>query len=303
MLDRQESILNFNTVDEAKEYVVSVTNKAKSIEEIESALAYYQKKVNKAHSEESKNLWLNELNKLKQWKQSDDFKNGNYPQGIDELILELIEWRSTIYAFQHTDSKTNPFKKSGFYAQWYLGAIYGVFSIFGKLLSKHNRDNSLRKLWKVVSPIMLSEGACTEDEVDSINLALDVRSGRFTNGNSQALLFRNKLISHNERIPVVKWDEVDKDFAFLIRMWSLLVSWSSFGLFQPFRTGEEAFLGIESMFDKAEVKNLKEQRRIYLKMVERWSKSYAHTGEEDPGRGAFSSLSVKVSIGSTNKKA
>ena len=289
--------MNFNTVDEAKEYVVSVTNKTKSIEEIDSALAYYQKMVDKAHSEKSKILWLSELNKLKEWKQSDDFKKGNYPQGIDEIILELIEWRSAIYAFQHTDSKTKPFKESGFYAQWYVGAIYGVFSIFGKLLSKDDRDNSLRKLWKVVSPIMLNEGACTKNEVDCINLALDAKSGRFTNENSQALLFRNKLISHNERIPVVQWGEVDKDFAFIIRMWSLLVSWSSFGLVQPFRTGEQAFLGIESMFDKAEIKKLKEQRRVYLKMVERWSKSYAHNGKEDPGRGAFSSLSVKISIG------
>lgn len=288
--------MNFNTVDEAKEYVVLVTNKAKSIEDIDSTLAYYQQMVDKAYSEDSRSLWLNELNKLKQWRHSDNFKNGNYPQGIDELILELIEWRSAIYAFQHTASKTKPFKESGFYTQWYVGAIYGVFSIFGKLLSKDNRDNSLRKLWKVISPIMLSEGACTKDEVDCINLALDVKSGRFTNENSQALLFRNKLISHNEAMPVVKWDEVDKDFAFLIRMWSLLVSWSSFGLFKPFRTGEQAFLGIESVFDNAEIKNLKEKRQVYLKMVEGWSKSYAHTGEVDPGRGAFSSLSVKISI-------
>lgn len=89
----------------------------------------------------------------------------------------------------------------------------------------------------------------------------------------------------------------------MIRMWSLLVSWSSFGLFQPFRTGDQAFLGIEAMFDNAEIKNLKERRQAYLKMVEHWSKSYAHTGKEDPGRGAFSSLSVRVSIVSTNGNA
>lgn len=206
--------MNFNTVDEAKEYVVSVTNKAKSIEDIDSALTYYKGMVDSAHNEESRTLWLNELNKLKQWKQSDDLKNGNYPQGIDELILELIEWRSVIFSFQHTDSKTKPFQESGFYAQWYLGAIYGVFSIFGKLLSKDKRDNSLRKLWAEISPIILNEGACTKAEVDCINSTLDVKSGRFTNENSQALLFRNKLVSHNEAMPIVKWDEVDKDFAF-----------------------------------------------------------------------------------------
>jgi hypothetical protein len=286
----------FSTIDEAKEYVVSLTNKVSTNESIDSAISYYQEMVDSSHSEDSKNFWLSELDKLKEWKNSDDFKNGNYPQGIDELILELVEWRSIIYAFQNVDTQREPFKESGFYAQWYLGGIYGVFSIFGKLLNKDKRDNSLRKLWETISPIMLGDGACTKPEVDCINTALDVKSGRFTNENSQALLFRNKLISHNEAIPVVKWDEVDKDFAFLIRMWSLLVTWSSFGLFQPFRTDDQAFLGIESMFNRSEISNLKAKRQEYLKMVEKWSRSFVHTGEVDPGRGAFSTLSVKVSI-------
>jgi hypothetical protein len=288
--------LEFNAIDEAKEYVVSLTNKARTIENVDSAIRYYQEMVDSSHSEDSRILWLSELDKLNEWKNSNDFKNGNYPQGIDDLVLELVEWRSVIYAFQNVDTKREPFKESGFYAQWYVGGIYGIFSIFGKLLSKDRRDNSLRKLWKTISPIMLSEGACTKPEVDCINVALDVKSGRFTNENSQALLFRNKLISHNEAMPVVKWDEVDKDFAFLIRIWSLLVSWSSFGLFQPFRTGDQAFQGVESMFDRSEITSLKAKRQEYLKMVEKWSTSYVHTGGADPGRGAFSSLSVKVSI-------
>ncbi|MDF7460291.1 MULTISPECIES: hypothetical protein [Proteus] len=296
-------MMMFNTIDEAKEYVVLHTNKARTIEDIDSNITYYKKMVNNSHSEESKNLWLSELDKLNEWKNSDNFKNGIYPQGIDELIIELLEWRSVIYAFQHVETRREPFKESGFYAQWYIGAIYGVFSIFGKLLSKDNRDNSLRKLWRIISPIMLTEKACTKQEVDFINVALDVTSGRFTNKNSQALLFRNKLISHNESMPVIKWDEVDKDFAFLIRMWSLLISWSSFGLFQPFRTGEQVFQGVESMFSKSEITNLKLKREEYLKMVERWSTSYIHTGFTDFGRGAFSSLEAKVSIVSDNKKA
>ncbi|MDG5902205.1 hypothetical protein E2650_20355 [Shewanella xiamenensis] len=285
--------MQFNTIDEAKEYVVSLTNKARTIENIDSAISYYQEMVDSSHSEDLKKLWLSELDKLSELKNSDDFKNGNYPQGIDDLILELVEWRSIIYAFQNVDTQREPFKESGFYAQWYLGGIYGVFSIFGKLLSKDKRDNSLRKLWETISPIMLGEGACTKPEVDCINAALDVKSGRFTNENSQALLFRNKLISHNEAMPVVKWDEVDKDFAFLIRMWSLLVSWSSFGLFQPFRTDDQAFLGVEPMFERSEISNLKAKRQEYLKMVEKWSKSFVHTDEVDPGRGCLLITSLR----------
>jgi hypothetical protein len=295
--------LEFNTIDEAKEYVVLLTNKARTIENIDAAVSYYQTMVESSHSEDSRNLWLSELDKLNEWKNSDDFQNGNYPQGIDDLILELVEWRSIIYAFQNIETKRDPFKESGFYAQWYVGAIYWIFSIFGKLLSRHKDDNSLRKLWEEISPIMLSEGACTKLEVDCINAALSVNTGRFTNKNSQALLIRNKRISHNEVMPIVKWDEADKDFAFLIRMWSLLVSWSSFGLLQPFRTGDQAFQGVESMFDRSEIISLKEKRQEYLKMVENWSKNYVHTGELDPGGGAFSSLSVKVSIVSDNEIA
>jgi hypothetical protein len=293
--------LEFNTIDDAKKYVVLLTNKTRTIEEVDSAISYYQEMMDNSHSEDSRNLWRSEIDELNEWKNGDDFKKGNYAQGIDDLILRLVEWRSVIYAFQNVETKRNPFKESGFYSQWYVGGIYGVFSIFGKLLGKDKRDKSLRNLWKTISPIMLSEGACTKSEVDCINAALDFKSGRFTNENSQALLFRNKLISHNEAMPVVTWDEADKDFAFLIRMWSLLVSWSSFGLYQPFQTDDYAFQGVESMFDRTEIANLKEKRQEYLRMVKTWSTSYVHSGEPDFGRGAFSSLSIKVSMVSENE--
>lgn len=133
-----------------------------------------------------------------------------------------------------------------------------------------------------------------KEEVDYIDSSMDMKSGRFTNDNSKALLFRNKVISHNEAMPVINWHEVDKDLSLLIRMWSLLVAWSSFGLFQPFRTGEQAFTGVESIFESSEIQELKVKRQSYFKMVEGWSKCYAHSDKEDPGRGAFSTLTVKV---------
>ncbi|WP_421227904.1 hypothetical protein [Aeromonas enteropelogenes] len=288
--------MKFNSISEAKEYVVFCTNKAKTIEDIDLNISYYQKIVDCTDCENSRELLLLEIDKLNKWKDSSDFKSGSYPQGIDELILELIEWRAIIYALQSVETKRKPFEESGFYWQWYVGGIYGVFSIFGKLLSKDQRDNSLRKLWKDISQIMLDDGACTRPEVDYINSVLDVKIGLFTNENSRTLLFRNKLISHNEAMPIVRWDDVDKDFSILIRMWSLLVSWSSYGLFKPFRTDEQAFIGVESMFETSEIILLKEKRQEYIKMVELWSTNYVHTGKVDAGRGAFSSLSVNVSI-------
>lgn len=288
--------MQFRAIEEAKEHIVALTNKAKSLEEINSTISHYQEMFESAHNEESRSLWLSELEKLKEWKDSDDFKQGNYPQGIDELVLELIEWRAMVYAFQNVETKNNPFKESGFYAQWYLGSIYGIFTIIGKLVSKDRRDNSLRKLWEATSPVMLSDGACTKKEIDYINSEMEIKSGLFTNERSKSLLFRNKLISHNEAMPIVQWSDVDSELCLLIRMWSLLVSWSSFGLLQPFRTDEQALLGLESMFQVAEINELKLKRQCYLKIIEGWSKCYAHSGIEDPGRGAFSTLHVTARV-------
>lgn len=119
--------MEFNTINEAKEYVVSLTNKARTIENIDSAISYYQEMVDSSHSEGSRNLWLSELNELIEWKNSDDFKNGNYPQGIDDLILELVEWRSVIYSFQNVDTKRDRLKKADFMRNGMLGESMGYF--------------------------------------------------------------------------------------------------------------------------------------------------------------------------------
>jgi len=87
---------------------------------------------------------------LKEWVDSGNFKNGHYPQGVDELIFELIEWQASIYAFQNVDTEKNPFLEHAFYAQWLMGGIYAIFCLIGKLVSKDQRDNSLRKLWNTV---------------------------------------------------------------------------------------------------------------------------------------------------------
>jgi hypothetical protein len=290
----------FKDTNEAKEYTVNYTNKSKTLEQINSSMNFYKGMLEEAHSEESKKIWQDELNKLEDWKNSDDFKAGRYPQGIDELILELIEWRAVIYAFQQVNTERDPFKESGFFAQWYIGAVYGIFTIVGKLVSCDSRDKSLRKLWANISPIILSDGACTEAEVKFINEQIDYDSGRFTNNRSKVICFRNTLIAHNEAHPIVSWDDVDIEMSLLIRMWSLLVAWSSLGLFSPFRTSEQAFLGLESFFQPSEIEALKKERELFLEKVKTWSSCYAHSGENDIGRGAFSTLTVTVKEIGTN---
>ncbi|MDL2191031.1 hypothetical protein QQF40_06465 [Cobetia sp. LC6] len=262
--------------------------------ELEGVISDCRDKVNEACTEESRELWAEELEKFKELSVNQDYVDGLLPQGIDELIIEMIEWRSMIYALQRVETKRNAFEESAFFAQWYLGAIYGVFSIFGKLLSKDSRDNSLRKLWQLISPIMLEDGACLKQETDYINGCLSVKTGLFTNDKSKAMLFRNKFVSHNEATPKVVWEDIDRDISVLIRMWSLLVSWSSFGIVHPFRDDSCIFLGTEAMFDDLEVKTLLRARQEYLDMVAAWSKTYAHSGEVDKGRGAFANLKVKI---------
>ncbi len=287
--------MNFSNMDEAKRYVVEVARKSRTLEDIDSSVDWYQKLIDRSVHESSKDLWQAELHKLVTWKNGDEFKSGKYPQGINELLFELIEWRSAIFSFQKVDTKVDLFKESGFFAQWYVGAIYGIFTIIGKLVSKHSSDSSLRKLWENVSPVALKNQAFTETELDYINAEMHPKSGRFTNANSQVILFRNKLIAHNEVRPAVKWAEVDNEIGFLIRMWSLLITWSSFGVNHPFRTDDQAFFGLELIFEPSELEALKSERRAYLERVKTWSKCFAHTGEVDPGRDAFSPISLQIS--------
>lgn len=286
----------FNNSSEAKEYVVLKTNRLLNKNELDGVINDCEGKIIDAYSEESKELWIEELTKYKELSVNQDFIDGLLPQGIDELIIEMIEWRSMIYAFQKIETKRNAFEESAFFAQWYLGAIYGVFSIFGKLLSKDSRDNSLRKLWELISPIMLKDGACLKHEVHYINECLNVKKGLFTNNNSKAMLFRNKFVSHNEAAPKVVWEDIDNDISVIIRMWSLLVSWSSFGIVQPFRGDRYIFRGTEAMFDDVEVMSLLRARQDYLDMVAAWSKTYVHSGEVDKGRGAFVNFKVEIKV-------
>jgi hypothetical protein len=287
--------INIQSIEDAKSYAVNQTNRCLTQEVSDKRLEYLRDQFDRATTDEGKKVWGNEIEKIESWLKSDDFKNGSFPQGIDELMLELIEWRTMIYAFQNTETESNPFEECIFLSQWLVGGTYAIFSILGKLVSKDSRDNSLRKLWKEISPFIEKDGACTKEEHIFINSMLHETSGYFTNKHSKAFRFRNTVIAHNEKNLTIKWELIDKDINILVRIWSLIVSWSSFGLFAPFRTAEQAFAGIESFFNHHEMVELKKSRQIYLDRVTQWSLAYLHNGERDPGRGAFSKLFVTTS--------
>jgi hypothetical protein len=195
------------------------------------------------------------------------------------------------HAFCHVETHNQPFLKNCFYKQWFVGSIYATFSLFAKLTSKDENDNSLRKLWFNVVEFVKKDNACTVDELNFINNQFD-NHARFSNKNSKATLYRNKVIAHNEKSISLEWDDIDKDIKILIRIWSILVSWASFGLGQPFRTNEQAFSGLEHFFDSTELHLLKVKRQEYINQAIHWSQTYLHSGDLDHGATAFTKIKV-----------
>ncbi|MCP5135226.1 MAG: hypothetical protein H6981_00280 [Gammaproteobacteria bacterium] len=287
--------MEFATEDDAKNYSVSVTSKHIHPEDIHRRLDDYKRYLASARGDD-KDYWQKEVNSLEEWINSDEFINGEYPRGIDELVLELIEWRAAIYAFQNVDIKTDPFKTHAFYAQWLVGGTYTIFCLLGKLVSKDQRDNSLRKHWEMVSGYVSHSGLCGETEVEFINAKMHHVRGQFTNKNSQAMRYRNKVIAHNESLPRMEWNELDKDIELISRMWSLITMWSSFGLMEPFRKSDQVFSGTESVFTDEEIRLLQEQRENYLSKVKSWCTKCIETGEEIVNRSPFGTLSISISI-------
>lgn len=293
------SDVSLHSIEDAKNYACKMTNRSLTQDVAQRRLEYWKGQLDKAENwhnldnteiEQSKNVFRGQIESIKDWLESEEFENGDFPQGIDELMLELIEWRALKYAFQNTETEKSPFKDHIFFSQWLIGGTYAVFSILGKLVSKDKRDNSLKNLWQKLSPFIEQDGACTNEEIEYINRKLHDTSGHFKKENSKTISFRNTVIAHNEKNLTIKWGEIDKDIEILVRIWSLIVSWSSFGLFDPFRTSEQAFSGLESFFAGQELTLLKAKRTEYLDRVTRWSVTHLHNGVRDTGRGSFSKL-------------
>lgn len=288
--------MEFDSEDDAKNYAVGITAKHLHPDDAQNQLDSYKSYHESAHSVEDKDYWEKEVRNLEKYINSDEFKNSEYPQGIDELIIELIEWRAAIYAFQNVDTEQDPFKEHAFYAQWLMGGTYTVFCILGKLVSKDNRDNSLRKLWPIVSDYVKNYGLCGEGETEKIEEKMHRTEGHFTNTNSRAMLFRNKFIAHNESSPKIEWVEIDKDIKLLCRIWALITMWSSFGIIQPFRKPQQAFSGLESVFTSTEIKFLIEQRNVYLEKVESWCTHSLVDNSKVSERSPFGKISVSIDI-------
>ncbi|MBK8814562.1 MAG: hypothetical protein IPN42_03195 [Methylococcaceae bacterium] len=283
--------MEINSIEDAKKYAAQKIIRCLSLDETNKRLVVYRDLLCKAVDEETKEICQQEIISLEAWLESVYFKTGNFPQGINELMLELVEWRASIYAFQNTETEKSPFKEHIFYSQWLVGGTYAVFAILGKLVM-HQDKFSLIKLWKKVCKFIEQDGVFSKEELKYLKEKLDKESGFFTKKNSKAYEFRHKVIAHNEKNLTIKWDEIDKDIEILVRIWSLIVSWSSYrpDFSIKFRTPEQALSGIENYFTPLEVLLLKAKRKEYISRVILWSRTHLHNSEIDPESGIFFTL-------------
>ena len=288
--------MTIRTSDEAKTRTVEATNRRQSHDKLLKFLKDLRGYLARANDEESRKTWQTQIDSLESWLGSEEYKRGDYPQGIDELVLELIEWRAMQHAFQHIETKRQPFIEHVFYKQWLIGSTYAVFSLLGKLTGKAPQENSLRKLWWEVGKFVSRDDACPKEELKHISEQLHKATGKFTDENSRAILFRNTVIAHNQKSVLLAWDEIDKDIRILIRIWAILVSWSSFGILAPFRTAEQAFAGLEQLFEETELAALKAKRQEYIDLAIDWARTHLHTGKRDYRRSAFSTITVTSNI-------
>lgn len=279
---------------EAKEFCNKKTNSMLSEEEALEKISQLEGYIKNDPTEHSTRIFNELIEEIKGWIDSDIRTKGEYPQGIDQILLDVIEVRAFIYAFQKNpdiQSRVQTF----FWQQWLIGGAHTIIVGIGKLVSTDHRDNSLANLWKEIGNWIKKDGACDLEEATFIEEAFKRKTGYFDNKNSKAFNYRNKSIAHNEHSPQITWDDLDPDLRILIRSWSLLVAWSSFGIINPFKENDEVFGGLELLFSANEITKLGSQRNKYLDTVKKWSTTHLHTNTFDPGRGAFS-LGMRISF-------
>lgn len=285
--------MNLKDEDELKQYALSKTSGYLTREQIAERINFFKSYIDHSLSQAETESWNQQIKDLNNWRNSETFKSGQFPQGIDTLILDLIEWRAVIYSIQNTETINHPFSKHVFFHQWLIGAGYAMTCIFGKLVSQHKDDNSLRNLWILVSDMMQAGHACSNSEAHTIN-------EYFAKVKTESLIlhFRHKSIAHNESSPIVEWNQFDSEIKSLLRTWSLISSWCSLGVIAPFRLASTAFSGLEHYYSQEEMIQLKAKRDEYISNVKGWVKTNLATGEIDNGATAFTTISIQVATNS-----
>ena len=77
------------TIEEAKTFACNVTSGKLSPDQAQERLEFYKKYKQNAFGEEEKEDWQHRIDELDSWINSEQFRNGDFPQGIDTLVLDL----------------------------------------------------------------------------------------------------------------------------------------------------------------------------------------------------------------------
>ncbi|MCU4122391.1 hypothetical protein, partial [Variovorax sp. N23] len=294
--------VKIESVEQAKQYVLKATSQYLSSDEVRDQLEHYKRLSERMKADAIVHQTIvAQIEGLTRWSQSQAFQDGAYAQGIDSLMLDLVELRAMVYALQHVTLERDPFKEYVFHAQWLVGCAYSMCAILGKLVSKDQRDNSLRRVWDLTEKFLVDTEGCTASEAACIdgNFATNFGSSRTQ---SRALQVRNKVIAHNEMSLSLLWSDFDAEIRILGRVWTLLVRWCCGGILTPFRDADAVFIGLRKEIQIEELQQLKVQRARYLSDFHAWCTQYMDTGRPDPGPGPYAQISISFGSSKSSER-
>jgi hypothetical protein len=178
-------------------------------------------------------------------------------QGIDTMMIDMIQFRAMIYAFESL-GENHAFIKNHFFSSWYAGISYAVFSLFGKLVDSTKGTESLKRLWEDTF-----KKACFPKE--NVNTNISKWFTHLKKNNSQSFAYRHLVTSHNSKFgqhePVYDWTnftwkQFDVELKQLILAWNILSKFSGSHIICPFISGEKMFDGLSAIFRPSDMQIL-----------------------------------------------
>ncbi|HBM90433.1 MAG TPA: hypothetical protein DD400_00930 [Rhodospirillaceae bacterium] len=276
--------------DDAKKYTCEYTVSKLSLKEAQQRINNHKKILENTTTDEDRAFWQEQITGLEEYIKSEDLKTGTFPQSIDTVLFETVEWSALLSAFHNPNINESTFFETAFFQRWQIGAIYVILSNIAKLLSKKNGDHSLTRLWKEVSPFLKNHIA--KDEFDYIRRKLDHPDG-------QALKLRHEVVAHNVKSTGIHLDLLDEELKFIARVWSIITIWSTFPMLFPWQEQKNALSGLDKIFSAQDIRQLKVNRDKYIRTVEEWCKTNLVTSEIER-RSPFGEPSIKITTSASS---
>lgn len=203
-------------------------------------------------TEEQINHYKNQISKLDEL--IEDSSKISQTQGIDTMMIDMIQFRAMIYAFESLDKRL-AFTKTNFFSSWHVGMTYAVFCLFFKLVDSGKGKESLKRLWQDTF-----KKGCNEE-----NASINEWFNNLNKRNSQPLAFRHLIICHNSEFgqyePVYDWTNFDwelfdSELKQLVNARNILSKFSGSAIICPFISGEKMFDGVSTIFKLPDMKVL-----------------------------------------------